>query len=126
MHSSVVFSRAARKSVTVVPRVFEIFEAGRCAQKVETAERGADLCPITADVARSGPGAPCCWASAVAGRMAKDATQLLAANSMATDRRARVLRRPAVFEVVCDLAALDILIFSAPWLKLPEVRSRAT
>src|ERR1017187_3055862 len=65
MHSSVVFSRTTRKSETVVPIIEETFEAGRCAQNVETAERGVEIRPGSC-------------ASAVAGRTARHTAQLAA------------------------------------------------
>jgi hypothetical protein len=108
MHSSVVFSRTASKSETLVPTTEETFEAGRCEQKVETAERGAELRPARKDAARSGPVVLRCSACAVAGRTAKYATQLPAASNMPANRLAQALRRIEGVVVVCDMAALEL------------------
>src|SRR5271165_1527002 len=104
MHSSVVFSRTARKSETLVPIIEETFEAGRCEHNVETAERGVER-----------PGS---CASAVAGRTARDTAQLPAASSMPADRRAQVLRPIEMVAAVCDEPAPEVLVISAPRLRL--------
>src|SRR5579862_1374892 len=104
MHSSVVFSRTACSSETVVPIVEETFAAGIFAQKVEAAELGVAVRP---------DGCPC----AVAGRMTRDAAQLPAASSMPADRRARVLRPIEIVVTLCDRPALEVLVISAPWLR---------
>src|SRR5579862_1548818 len=97
MHSSVVFSRTACSSETVVPIVEETFAAGIFAQKVEAAELGVAVRP---------DGCPC----AVAGRMTRDAAQLPAASSMPADRRARVLRPIEIVVTLCDRPALEVLV----------------
>src|SRR5579862_9316899 len=105
MHSSVVFSRTACMSETVVPTVEETFAAGIFAQKAAAAELGVAVRPDGC-------------ASAGAGRMTRDAAQLAAASSTPGDRRARVLRPIVIVVAVCDRPALEVLVISAPWFAI--------
>src|SRR5579862_2697834 len=112
MHSSVVCSRTARKSETVVPTVEDTFDAGIFAQKVEAAEPGVAVRPDCCD-----------WA--VAGRIRRDAAQLPAANSMPADRRARIPRRIEIVVSVCDRPLLEVLVIPAPWSRSTESSPRS-
>jgi hypothetical protein len=123
MHSYVEFSMTASKLRSFAPTIEETVETGKWAQKAEMAVCGVELSPVSTDAARCDPVS--CRAWAAAGSTARDATQLLAASIAPASHRARALCRIEVVVAPRGAPAHEVLISSAPWLRLPGVCSKA-